>query len=381
MTAASEYDVIIVGLGAVGSAAAYHLAKAGCRVLGLDRFEPPHQRGSSHGLSRIIREAYFEDPLYVPLVQRAYELWQALERESGQRLMVQTGGLMLGKPASGLIRGAQLSAEKHRLPYQFLSATELGRQFPKFQPPADMAGIWEPRAGILFPELAIKNHLALAARHGAHLRFNTQVLEWQPRNRGVLVRTGSETYTAGKLLLSAGAWTKSLTHGANLPLVVERQVLLWFEPVSEREKFGPQHCPIFICEYADQRYFYGIPDLGDGVKVAIHHEGALTSPDDLDREVKPHEVEKVRSLLCQLLPGAAGRLLSSAVCMYTNTPDSHFIFDRHPAYEQVFVASPCSGHGFKFCPVMGELIATLFGGGDPAYDLSLFKIGRLEAIS
>jgi sarcosine oxidase len=376
----NNYDVIIAGLGAMGSAAACHLAKRGRRVLGLDRFQPPHQSGSSHGSTRIIREAYFEHPLYVPLVQRAYELWMELEKEAGRQLLLQTGGLMLGEPGGVLVRGAQRSAEEHHLLYKLLSAAEVRRQFPGFKPADNMVAVWEPRAGILFPDLAIKTHLELAARHGADLRFNAQVLEWQPQNDGVLVRTGSDTYHAKQLLLSVGAWTSSLLGDLDLPLTVERQVMCWFEPSLQADMFQPQHCPIFICEHEPRRFFYGFPDIGDGVKIGVHHEGASSSPDRLDREIKQYETETARDVLRGLLPDAAGMLRSSVVCMYTNTPDEHFLFDYHPRYPQVLIASPCSGHGFKFSPVIGELAARLFCGGKSPFDLSLFKLGRFAKI-
>jgi sarcosine oxidase len=337
--------------------------------------------GSSHGSTRIIREAYFEHPLYVPLVQRAYELWTGLEKEFGRQILLQTGGLMLGDPGGVLVRGAQRSAEEHHLPHRLLSSAEIRRQFPMFAPTENMVAVWEPRAGILFPELAIKTQLELAARHGADLRFNAQVLEWEPRNGGVFVRTASDTWQARQLLLSVGAWTNSLVPDLNLPLTVERQVLFWFEPNSHADSFQPQRCPIFICEHAPSRFFYGFPDLGDGVKVGVHHEGAHVSPDLLDREVKPQETALARAVLRGLLPDAAGNLRSAVVCMYTNTPDEHFLFDYHPRHRQVLIASPCSGHGFKFSPVIGELAAALFSGGNPPFDLSLFKLGRFASTS
>jgi sarcosine oxidase len=377
----NEYDVIIAGLGAMGSAAAYHLAKAGRHVLGLDRFQPPHHFGSSQGLTRIIREAYFEHPLYVPLVHRAYELWNELEQESSRQLLLQTGGLMIGPPNGILVRGAQRSAEEHHLSHRVLSAAVVRREFPAFHLDSDMIAVWEPRAGILDPELAVQTHLELAAKWGADLRFNTCVLGWEPRNGGVLVRTATEAYVAGQLLLSAGAWINSLIPDLNLPLTVERQVLFWFDPRSQPDLFQPQRCPIFICEHAPHRFFYGFPDLGDGVKIGVHHEGAETSPDRLEREVKEHETETARTMLRRLLPDAAGPLRSASACMYTNTPDEHFLFDWHPAFPQVLIASPCSGHGFKFSPVIGELTATLLGGGAPPFDLSLFKLARFASNS
>jgi len=346
--------------------------------LGVDRHEPPHNFGSSHGRTRIIREAYFEHPLYVPLVHRSYELWNHLERQTGQRLLLQTGGLMLGVPDGVLVRGAKRSAEEHHLSHRLLSATDVRRQFPAFQPADEMVAVWEPRAGILFPELAIKTHLELAAKAGADLRFNDTVLSWKSEKDGVSVKTGSGSYAAEKLLLSPGAWMNSLMPGLNLPLTVERQVLFWFEPQTQPQLFEPERFPIFICEHAPQKFFYGFPNLGDGVKTGIHHEGAAASPDSLNREVKESEIEDARSLLCQFLPDAAGALRSADVCMYTNTPDEHFLLDWHPAHPQVLIASACSGHGFKFSPVIGELAATLLDGAAPPFDLSLFKFGRLH---
>jgi sarcosine oxidase len=376
-----EYEVIIAGLGAMGSAAAFHLARSGRRVLGLDRFEPPHQLGSSHGLTRIIREAYFEHPVYVPLVQRAYELWAELEREAGRPLLRQTGGLMLGPPEGVLVTGARRSAERHRLAHRLLSAAEIRREFPAFNPPDEMVAVWEPRAGVVLPEKAIQCHLDLASRAGARFEFNAPVLSWEPHQAGVRVHTANGTFTAAQLLLSSGAWMSTLLRDLSLPLSVERQVLFWFKPHSHPERFAPDRCPIFICEYAACGFFYGFPDLGDGVKIGVHHEGQPASPDHLDREVKRQETEAAAGLLQQFLPGAAGELLSSAVCMYTNTPDEHFILDRHPVHSQVLIASPCSGHGFKFSPVIGELAATLLNGGTAPFDLSLFKATRFRTPS
>ena len=371
-----NFDVIIVGLGAMGSATAYQLARRGHRVLGLDRFEPPHELGSSHGLTRIIREAYFEHPLYVPLVQRAYELWTDLEALSDRKLLVRTGGLMLGAPTGVLVCGALRSAREHNLPHQILSAAQVRERFPAFNPGEDWVGIWEPRAGVLFPELAIKTHLDLAAKSGADLRLNNPVLSWRLEDHGVTVQTERGVYRAKKLVLSAGGWISSLVPELKAILKVERQVLFWFEPRATPEFFAPDRCPIFICEHAPGRFFYGFPNQGDGVKIGVHHEGATTAPDHLDREVTLIEKENAQALLGRFLPNAAGHLRSVSVCMYTNTPDEHFLLDWHPNHKQVLIVSPCSGHGFKFSPVIGELSATLLEGGVAPFDLSLFKIGR-----
>jgi sarcosine oxidase len=360
----------------MGSAAAYHLARMGRRVLGLDRFKPPHNFGSSHGLSRIIREAYFEHPVYVPIVQRAYELWAELEKESGRQLLLPTGGLMIGSPDGVLVTGALRSAQQHKLPHQILSTAELRHRFPAFKPAPDMVAVWENRAGILFPEAAVQAHLELAAQRGAVLRFDDPVLHWETQNNSVRVSTATGAWEASQLLLSSGAWMSSLLPDLNLPLSVQRQVLAWFEPRSHAKLFRAECNPIYICEYGPHRFFYGFPDLGDGVKVAIHHQGEPTQPGSVRRSVDDAEIKALRGLLHQFLPDAEGTLKSATVCLYTNTPDEHFIIGRHPVHSKVLVISPCSGHGFKFSPAIGEIAATLLAGGQPAFDLSLFAPGR-----
>lgn len=362
----------------MGSAAAYHLAKSGLRVLGLDRYHPPHNFGSSHGLTRIIREAYFEDPLYVPLVQRAYELWADLENQCGQQLLLKTGGLMIGPREGALVGGANRSAEQHRLPHEILDSKHLSQKFPVFKVHDNPSAVWEPRAGILFPERAIQTHLDLAAKPGADLHFNEPVHKWEPLGKCVRVFTDSDFYTGNYLVLSAGAWMNSLLPAQKLPLTVERQVLYWFKPVSHLELFQPDRLPIFIRQYAHDRFFYGFPDLGDGVKVAFHHEGGQVDPDALSQNVEPNEIEEMRRVLSEYLPDANGELRSTAVCMYTNAPDEHFILDYHPEFPQVVVASPCSGHGFKFSPAIGELIAGMIEGKQSRFNLDLFRIARFS---
>ena len=373
-----KFDVIIAGLGATGSATAYHLARQGISVLGLDRFHPPHNLGSSHGLTRIIREAYFEHPLYVPLVQRAYQLWAELEQRAAKRLLLPTGGLMIGPPDGALVRGAIRSAQQHRLTYETLSDVQLRQHSPAFQPAPGMVAVREPRAGILFPETAIATHLQLAQADGARLHFDEPVSSWRADGEGVVVQTRSRQFAARRLLLASGAWTAELLQELALPLTIERQVLFWFEPLRAPENFTPQKCPIFICEYEPGRFFYGLPDTGDGVKVACHHEGEKASPERLRRDVDENEVRQMRQILERFLPAANGRLRSAAVCMYTNTPDEHFLFDQHPHHPQVWIASACSGHGFKFSPVLGEIAAACLQGAGTPFDLSLFKLSRFQ---
>ena len=376
---AHTYDVAIAGLGAMGSAAAYHLAKMGVSVLGLDRYAPPHTLGSSHGETRIIREAYFEHPSYVPIIQRAYELWEQLGDESGRDLFLQSGGVMVGPPDSTLVTGAELSARMHHLPYDRLSPAEVTERFPALTPAEDTIAIWDSRAGILFPEDCVRSHLDIAQAKGADLRFDEPVESWQPDGDGVSVRTAKGEYSAGRLLLSAGAWIPKLTNGVDLPLEVERQVLVWFEPKDNTGHFAPDLCPIFLWDHGRDRHFYGFPNMGTGVKVALMHQGEETGPDSIDREVSQDDENAVRAMLERYLPSANGPALSAQVCMFTNTPDTHFLIDFHPEAPQTLIASPCSGHGFKFASAIGEILAELLVDGRSGLNIDLFRLDRFGA--
>lgn len=375
------YDVIVVGAGAMGSAAAYRLALRGCRVLALDAHAPPHRLGSSHGGSRIIREAYYEHPLYVPLVRRAYERWAEVEAESGRRLFARTGGLMVGREDGVVVAGARASAVEHGIPHDLLTAAEARRAFPRLRVPEGRVALLEHRAGILFPEACVEAHLALARAHGAETRFGEAVGEWAADEDGVRVVTPAGTHRAGRLVLAAGPWMPELLGGLALPLVVERQTLHWYRPRAEPEAFGPARCPLALWEHAPGRFFATFPDFGEGVKAQVHHEGAATTPREVAREATAADEAPVRELLRRFLPGAAGPLLASAVCLYTNTPDSHFVLDRHPASPRVVVASPCSGHGFKFASVVGEAVAALALDEPFPLDLSPFSLRRFAGLS
>ncbi|HEV8253352.1 MAG TPA: N-methyl-L-tryptophan oxidase [Vicinamibacteria bacterium] len=370
-------EVIVAGLGAMGSAAAWQLARRGRRVVGFDRYAPPHMLGSTHGRSRIIREAYFEHPGYVPLLRRAYENWADLERESGRRLLRQTGGLMAGPETGVLFSGARRSAREHALPHEVLAAGEIRRRFPGFTPPEDTIGLFEPRAGMLAPEASVEAALDLARRHGAELRTNEPVLSWRADGRGVEVTTAEGTHRAARLILSAGPWLPSLLGALGRPLQVERQLFHWFEPAQTPELFGPDRCPVAVWEYAPDRIFATQPDVGDGMKAGIHHEGETTDPDHVRREPTAEDESAMRRLVERYMPAAAGRLREARVCLYTNTPDHHFVIDVHPDHPQVIVASPCSGHGFKFASVVGEILADLATEGRSRFDLAPFSLSRL----
>ena len=369
------YDVIVLGLGAVGSSTVYQLALRGQSVLGIDQFTPPHAFGSSHGKSRIIRETYFEEPLYVPLVQRAFNGWAELQARSGKRVLTRTGGLMIGTPNGAVVSGVRASALEHRLPYEELSAGELRRRFPALRPPDDAIGIWEPRAGMLDPEAAIEALLAIARAMRAELRFGEKVTKWRATADGVEVTTHSGTWTAARLIIAAGPWIGGLLPELALPLTVERNAVYWFEPLKAAE-FTPSSLPIFIHEYAPGHVWYGFPDFGDGVKVAQHHQGEMTTANTVRRAVSDAEVAGIRDLIREFLPDAGGALRSTSVCLYTNTPDGHFILDVHPDHPAVTIASPCSGHGFKFSIAIGELIADDLMGERARFDLAPFRISR-----
>ncbi|MGQ0799599.1 MAG: N-methyl-L-tryptophan oxidase [Pseudomarimonas sp.] len=373
MTSPMQHDVIIVGLGAMGSAAACQLARRGAKVLGLDRYTPPHAFGSSHGQSRIIRTAYFEHPAYVPLLQRAWQLWMELEQLSASELLRPTGGLMIGPRDGVLVAGVLRSARQHGLAHELLDADALRERYPALRPDPDMQAVWEPAAGVLLPEACIEAQLRVAHAHGAELRFGEVVTHWQQDGDGVRVFTSQGEYRGKQLLLTTGAWIGSLAPSLANSFTVERQVLYWFDAVSDRTLFTPERCPIHLWETHSQRFFYGFPDMGSGIKLAIHHEGQRCDPDRLNRDVSTTEIAAIRALLARYLPAANGALRAAEVCMYTNSNDEHFWIDRLPQQPAVLVASACSGHGFKFASVLGEVLADLLIEGRSRFDLSLFK--------
>ena len=365
------YDVAVVGLGAMGSHTALELATRGRRVLGIDRHRPPHTLGSTHGRTRIIREAYFEEPLYVPIVQRAYDLWRRLEERSGARLLTVTGGLMLGASDAEVVAGARASAVEHGLPYEELSARQVRERFPAYAVPDEHEAILEPRAGFLEPEAAAEATLALAAEAGAELRFDEPVLELE----GNALRTARGTYVADRVVVAAGPWLPELVPGLAALFTAARQPLLWLDP-QEPALFTPERFPVFVWEWKPGWAFYGFPDVGDGFKVAVHHHGEPTTPDTVDRRLRPDDEEAIRELVRRFFPAGDGELREFAVCLYTNTPDEHFVIDRLPDDERVLVASPCSGHGFKFAPAVGEILADLATGESPRFDLAPFALRR-----
>ena len=372
------YDVIVLGLGGMGSAAAYQAVRRGARVLGLEQFGPAHDQGSSHGRTRVIRQAYSEGPDYVPLLFRAYELWSELEREAGAALFTKTGALHLGAPDSDAVAGAALSARTHHIPHEMLSADEIRRRYPVLRPRPDQVALLEYEAGILPPERCVAAYLDLAKRRGAELRFEEPVLSWSAGSGGVTVRSAAGTYAARRLIIAAGPWTGQVLEDLGLPLQVSRAVVYWFEPRSNRQAF--KEIPIYLWEDRGV-YAYGFPYLdGQGLKCAFHHaHDEVTTPQTIRRGVGEDERSQMREHLAKLMPDAAGDVLAVSTCMYTNTPDLHFLIDRHPRHEQVVLACGFSGHGFKFASVVGEVLADLALEGRTELPIDLFALRRFAS--
>jgi sarcosine oxidase len=374
LTVDKSVDVFVVGLGAMGSATLWQLARRGVRVTGADRFRPPHSLGSSHGRSRIIRKAYFEHPDYVPIVLRAYELWRALEEASGRTLLVETGGLMIGPEDGAVVTGSLTSARRHGLRHEVLSAKEVERRFPAFRLAPDECAVYEPDAGVVMPEDAIAALLAEAERHGAEVWLETDVGALEPAADGVLVHTARGPVRARRAVLAVGAWAPTFL-GERVPLSVERQVMHWFRGLGEA--FAHPNLPVFIRDRGAEVAVYGLPDMGEGFKVAIHHGGATTTADAVDRQVHAADVDRLLDLAGDILPRLAGRRPDeSAVCLYTNTPDLHFVLGPHPDLAGVVVAAGFSGHGFKFTPAMGEILAALALDERPPFAIDLFSPAR-----
>ncbi|MFJ6660362.1 N-methyl-L-tryptophan oxidase [Streptomyces sp. NPDC091377] len=374
------YDVIVLGLGGMGSAAAHHLSARGVRVLGLERFGPVHDRGSSHGGSRITRQSYFEDPAYVPLLLRAYELYEELARASGREIAVLSGGVMLGRPECRTVAGSLRSARQWDLPHEMLDAKEIRRRFPTLAPRDDEVALYERRAGLLRPENTVAAHLQLAARQGADLRFEEPATRWEPYRDGVRVHTGKGTYTAGRLVICPGAWAPALLADLGVSITVERQVMYWFQPKHGVEPFRAERHPVYIWEEPAGVQVYGFPAIDgpeQGAKVAFFKKGEVTTPETIDRSVHTEEIRAMADHMARRIPDLPGVFLKAATCMYSTTPDEHFVIARHPAHPgSVTVACGFSGHGFKFVPVVGEILADLALDGATGHPIGLFDPAR-----
>jgi sarcosine oxidase len=372
-----SFDVAVIGLGVMGSAALAALARRGRRVVGIDRFAPGHDRGSSHGTTRIIRLGYFEHPSYVPLLRAVYPLWRELEAQSGQSLLSVTGIVEIGAPEGDLVAGTLQSSRLHGLPHEILDARRLMKRFPAFRVPSDFVAVYQPDGGFVRAEQTVAAFQALAQRFGAELRTEERVLAVEPHRRGVRVVTPYGDVLAESAIVAAGPWLKSLLPQLPVPIRVTRQVLGWFEPAEHaRVRFAADRFPVFLLQNQDG-VFYGFPADADGVKVAKHHHlDEAVDPEHYDRAVSATDEAIIRIALKAHLPDADGRLLAARTCLYTMTPDSDFIIGRLPGCPQITVAAPCSGHGFKFAPVIGEILADLAVEGRTEHDISRFSLKR-----
>jgi sarcosine oxidase len=333
--------------------------------------------GSSHGLSRIIRLTYFEHPSYVPLLRRAYELWRELEQLTGEQLLYITGALEIGAPDSVVVQGSLKSAEIHGLRHEVLTSRQAMRRFPAYRLPPEFTAILQPDGGFLDPERCIAAHIGMARASGAEIRTGEAVLGWEPTAEGVRVWTERSSYGADRLVITAGPWASRLVPELAGLAVPERQVVAWFQP-HRPALFGRDRFPVFVFDTSEARY-YGFPIYGlPGLKVGrFHHFREAVDPDAMDRVARPRDEEMLRAFVERYLPDGAGSTLALKVCLFTNSPDEHFIVDHHPACPQVMIAAGFSGHGFKFCSVIGEILADLAVSGSTSHDTSLFRMVRL----
>ena len=372
------FDAIVVGLGAHGSAAAAALARRGQRVLGLERFGRGEGRGSSGGWTRMIRIAHFEHPWLVPMAEAAWDGWRALEAETGSAILTETGGLYAGPATSSIVSGAIESSASHLLDHEILDAREIHARWPILEPAEDVVGVLEARAGAIRADRANAGHLAVAERGGAELRYEARVVDWRPAAGGGFdVETADGTVAGAEhLVLTTGPWIAEFVPDLRLPLVIEREVPMWFRPTVDPSAVGADRLPIWVLREDDTMY-YGIPNDPElGLKISIHHWGTFVEPDTVDRSVADGEVGRVREFIRRRMPAANGPLVHAEVCLYTNASDGTFIIDRHPAAPGIAFASACSGHGFKFAPVIGEILADLATDGSTAWPIERFQANR-----
>jgi sarcosine oxidase len=377
----SSYDVIVIGVGGMGSATLFHLARRGLRVLGLERFDLVHEYGSSHGLTRIIRLAYWEHPTYVALLRRAYELWRELETLSAERLLHITGSVDAGPPGSSIFEGALKSSQLHGLPHEVMNGAELHRRFPGYGLQREMQCLFQPDGGFLLPERCNVAHVGGALALGAEVHCREPVLEWGTARGHVWVRTSRARYEAGKLVISAGPWASKLVPQLERLAVPERQVLAWLQPTHPAH-FEPGVFPVFNLEVEEGRY-YGFPSfLVPGFKFGkYHHLGEVVDADTANREPNEKDEGLLRQFARRYFPEGVGATLMLKGCLFTNSPDRHFILDLHPEHGEVAIAAGFSGHGYKFCSVVGEIMTDLAERGESAHDVGFFGMKRFGRLS
>ncbi len=373
MDKSNHFDSIVIGVGGVGSAALWQLASRGERVLGLDQFQPPHKQGSSHGQTRIIRQAYFEHPNYTPLLLDVYNQWQELSEQTSRQLYHEVGVLQIGPSEGEVIQGVTLSSQTHQLHIEELSAADISQRWPVLRVPEELVGVYEPRAGYLHVEQCVQAQLDAAASAGAELRTDVEVQAWQP-GPPVRIATTAGDFQSDRLVIAAGAWAASLLHDLGLQLEVRRKSMFWYEPANEARS-DYQDVPCFLYELPAGVY-YGLPRHDRrGVKLAEHSGGNVVKDlATVPREVDPTDVERLRSFSQQYLHGLPPTHRDHEVCMYTMSRDGHFIVDRHPQHPHVALAAGLSGHGFKFTPILGKALADLVLEGRTAMPIDFLRL-------
>jgi sarcosine oxidase len=376
---AKTFDVIVVGVGTMGAATCWHLSRQGYRVLGIDRYSVPHGLGAHHGHSRMIRLSYFEHPDYVPLLKRSYSLWNELEHEANRKILIPTGGLYLGPDDGGIVPGCLRASKEHGLPYELLDQASLSSRYPQFRLEDGYIGFYESASGGLLVEPAMRAHMDLIRRQGGQINGDEAVLDWHASGDSVSVRTSKSEYSAARLVIAGGAWSGDLLKGLGVNLRVTRQTMFWLSP-SEREPFDPERLPAWFVETRDGRGIYGFPRLPgrSGVKVAEHFPGPEVTPDSVDRECKEADWTELRPKVNRFFPGLIGEMSSMETCLYTNSPDGHFILDRHPNESAVCFGAGFSGHGFKFAPVIGEALAQLAIDGESSLPIDFLGVDRFR---
>jgi sarcosine oxidase len=386
----TRFDVAIAGLGAMGAAAAYQLAKRGARVIGFDRHDPPHSLGSSHGETRVTRLAIGEGDHLTPLAMRSHELWRDIERATGASLLSEIGGLIISSHqnaavthVAGFFQKTVAAAEKFGIAHELLDPAQMRASWPLFEVRDDEFGYFEPTAGFVRPEACLRAQLELARKHGAKIRTHESVLSFEASGGGVVVATDNGRYTADRLIVAAGAWLPQLLPEHARVFKVYRQMQFWFE-VKDAAAFAPERFPVFIWELPNSKQgLYGFPTI-DGeptIKMASEQFDFATTPEQVDRNVSTEEIAAMRALVAPHLAGVTPHCVKATTCLYTVTPDFGFVIDAHPESERVLIASPCSGHGFKHSAAIGEALADLTLGGSPRFDLKPFHLSRFAVHS
>ena len=371
------FDVAVAGLGGMGSAVAAHCAPRGASVIGFDQFGPAHDRGASHGRSRMIRKAYFEDPAYVPLVLRAYELWRKLEQEAGDELLRITGVLSVGTPGSEIVSGTLRAADRHNIAVKAWSRQEIAKRYPSVQLLPDELAVFEPEGGVLNPERSVRAHLKVAGSAGAELRFQTTMERWENTGKIVeIILADGTRITSRSLVLCLGPWFQQTLASLGIPLRVQRNVQAWFSPATSA--YDSALFPAFLLNRAGlPAPLYGFPDFGDGVKAAFHSLGELTAASEMDREIDmARDVEPIARAMEQWMPGSTQTFREAKPCLYSLTPDGHFVIDRYPGHANVILCGGFSGHGFKFAPVVGEIAADLALKGGSQHQIDFLSLSR-----